>query len=98
MPDWMLYTIIGFAVLLLVLLIVLIVSGKLVFGGIEMGWPPKIKLVPKGGGSAVAGSKDEVTAKNKGKVGNVEIEGAAQNTSFKADGGEIGDVKVKRKF
>lgn len=95
MADWMLYTILGAATLLVILLVVLIVKGKLVFGEIEIGWPPKITLNPKRDGPA-AGSKDEVVAKNDGKIGAVSIEGAAESFSATADGGEIGDIKVKR--
>lgn len=97
MADWMLYTILGAAALLVILLAALIIRGKLVLGEIEIGWPPKITLRPKGGGPS-AGSKDEVVAKNDGKIGAVSIEGAAENFSATADGGEIGDVTVKRKL
>ena len=97
MTDWLLYTLIGAAVLLVIFLAVLIVKGKIVLGTIEIGWPPKVTFVPKGRGPA-AGSKDELTAKNKGEIGDVDIDGAASSFSATADGGKIGGVKVKRKL
>ncbi len=98
MADWMLYTIIGAALLLVGLLIILIVRGKITIGEIEIGWPPKIKLTPKGDGSPPPGSKDKITARERAKIGNVEIEGAASNFEAEADNAEIGDIKVKRKM
>jgi len=98
MADWMLYTIIGAALLLVGLLIILIVRGKITIGEIEIGWPPKIKLTPKGDGSPPPGSKDEIIAKYKGEIGNVKIEGAASSFKAEADSGKIGDIEVKRKM
>ena len=98
MADWMLYTIIGAALFLIGLLVILIVRGKITIGEIEIGWPPKIKLSPKGDGSLPPGSRDEIVAKDKGEIGNVKIEGAASSFKAEADGGKIGDIEVKRKM
>ncbi len=97
MPDWLTYTIIGFAVLFVMLMAVLIMKKKIVLGSIEIGWPPKITFVPQGGGSGGSG-KDEISARNKGKIGDVDIVGAADNFSATADDGEIGGIKIKRKM
>lgn len=97
MADWMLYTIIGAATLLVGLLIFLIVRGKVVPGEIEIGWPPKIKLVPKDGSSSQNGGKDEIIAENKAQVEDFEFDGAATNFSARANNAKISKVKVKRK-
>ncbi|MBO9334338.1 MAG: hypothetical protein J7455_05960 [Roseiflexus sp.] len=68
MTDWTLYTITGAAALLVILLIIFVVRGKITIGEIEIGWPPTIKLTPKGDDSPPAGSKDEIIAKNEGKI------------------------------
>ncbi|WP_274542403.1 hypothetical protein [Candidatus Oscillochloris fontis] len=40
MADWLLYPLVGAAVVLVLLLVVLMLKGKIVIGEIELGWPP----------------------------------------------------------
>lgn len=98
MADWLLYTTIGIAVVFVIFMSVLILRGKIVLGSVEIGWPPKITFVPKGG-SGAGGTADVISAEGKGKIGNVNIEGAAPSFSATAkDEGQVGDISIKRKM
>jgi hypothetical protein len=100
MADWILYTTIGCAALIALLLAVLILRGKIELGDIEIGWPPKITFKSKSGASSSpAGGADEFSAEDESKMGDINLDGAAQNVSVKAKGkSEIGDITVKRKM
>jgi hypothetical protein len=100
MADWILYTTIGCAALIALLLAVLILRGKIELGDIEIGWPPKITFKSKSGASSSpAGGADVIGAEGKSKIGKVNIEGAAPNFSASAkEESEIGDITVKRKM
>ncbi|WP_153188296.1 hypothetical protein, partial [Candidatus Oscillochloris fontis] len=86
MADWLLYTIVGAAVVLVLLLVVLMLKGKIVIGEIELGWPPTIKLVPKTGASADLGSHNQIRTADAAKVAGVEFESKLPGLSIDARG------------
>lgn len=92
MSDWILYAIIGAAVLLVVPLAVLIARKKIVLDSIEIGWPPKITFLPKGDGKVVDGA-DHISAQDKAQIRNIKIESKAPSITIDGKGeSEINDV------
>lgn len=97
MPTWLIASLIVAGVALLIV-IVLLVMGKLKIVDIELGWPPKIKLAPSSASSSVSASeRDAFLAERDGRIGNVQVDGAAPSTEAIArDRGQIGDISIKR--
>lgn len=102
MPDWVLYTTIGCAALIVLLLAVLMVRGKIELGDIELGWPPKITFKSKSSGSGSSTTptgSDTVSADGESSMGNVLIDGAAPRVDVAAKNkSTMGDVTIKRKM
>lgn len=94
MADWLLISIGVAAIVLIIALLVLLRKGWRV-SEISL-WPPTLKITPPKSNEPVTGA-DTFLAENKGKLGKVNLEGAAETTSFTArDESEIGDITVKR--
>ena len=94
MTSWLPFVIAAVGIILIIGIIVLLRKGwkvsEITF------WPPAAKMTPPPE-KPTPTDTDRFLADNKSKVGNINIDGAADTTDFTASNeSEIGDISVKR--
>jgi len=94
--EWLLIGV-GVVVLIFIVGLIMLLRSGWTVSEVTL-WPPNAKITPPNRSpTAPTPNADTFLAKNKSKLGKINVEGAADTTNVTAqDESEIGDISIKR--